>query len=76
MKLVLPVACITLLISLSGCTQDYSLAPPAGSEQMTITVKVPEELEAETLQAAVTGGRASPIAGGIALSSRDNHQRA
>ena len=50
MKPVLPVACITLLISLSGCAQDYSLAPPVDSEQMTITVKVPEELEAETLQ--------------------------
>ena len=28
MKPVLPVACITLLTSLSGCAQDYSLAPP------------------------------------------------
>ena len=50
MKPVLPVACITLLTSLSGCAQDYSLAPPAGSEQMTITVKVPEELKARTLE--------------------------
>jgi hypothetical protein len=29
--------------------QDYDLAPPADSEQMTITVKVPKELVAETL---------------------------
>ena len=50
MKPVFPVACITLFTSLSGCAQDYSLAPPVDSEQMTITVKVPEELEAETLQ--------------------------
>ena len=51
MKPVFPVACITLFTSLSGCAQDYSLAPPVDSEQMTITVKVPEELEAKPLQA-------------------------
>ncbi|SEN65746.1 hypothetical protein SAMN04487857_1325 [Pseudomonas sp. ok272] len=45
-----PIALFTLLISLSGCAQDYSLGPPTNSELMTITVKVPEELEAETLQ--------------------------
>ena len=39
-----------LLFGLGGCQQDYSLAPPADSEQVTITVKVPKDLEAETLQ--------------------------
>ncbi|SEN65814.1 hypothetical protein SAMN04487857_1328 [Pseudomonas sp. ok272] len=45
-----PITLFAVFISLSGCAQDYSLGPPADSEQMTITVKVPEELEAETLQ--------------------------
>jgi hypothetical protein len=44
------VALLALLVSLSGCAKDYSLAPPAESDQMTITVKVPKELVAETLE--------------------------
>ena len=75
MKPVLPVACITLLISLSGCAQDYSLAPPVDSEQMTITVKVPKELEAETLQAmyrSTTCKRVSRGASGERV-ERDGH---
>jgi len=39
-----------LFFSLSGCGQDYSLSPPADSEQITVTVKVPKELETETMQ--------------------------
>ncbi|NWA03807.1 hypothetical protein [Pseudomonas gingeri] len=38
-----------LFVSLSGCAKDYSLAPPPDSEQITVTVKVPKELEAETM---------------------------
>jgi hypothetical protein len=49
-KSVLPIALTALFISLSGCAKDRSLAPPADSEQMTITVKVPKELETETLK--------------------------
>lgn len=45
-----PVVLFVLFFSLSGCGQDYSLAPPADSEQITVTVKVPQELEAETMQ--------------------------
>jgi hypothetical protein len=44
------VALPTLFISLSGCAKDYSLAPPADSEVITVTVKVPEELVTEPLQ--------------------------
>jgi predicted small lipoprotein YifL len=44
------VVLFALFFSLSGCGQDYNLAPPPDSEQMTVTVKVPEELEAETLE--------------------------
>jgi len=43
---------LTLLIlpaSLSGCAKDYSLAPPPDSEHITVTVKVPEQLMAETM---------------------------
>jgi len=42
---------MTLFVSLSGCAKDRSLAPPADSEQMTITIKVPDELEPEMLKA-------------------------
>jgi len=50
MNIVLPLTMITLFTSLSGCAMDRSLAPPPNSELMTITVKVPKELEAETLE--------------------------
>ena len=42
------VVCV-LFISLSGCRQDYSLAPPANSEKITVTVKLPQELKTETM---------------------------
>ncbi|MCS3467039.1 hypothetical protein M2401_000760 [Pseudomonas sp. JUb42] len=46
-----PVVLLAFFVfSLSGCGQDLSLDPPPDSEQMTVTVKVPEELEAETLE--------------------------
>lgn len=38
-----------LFFSLTGCAKDYSLAPPADSEKVTVTIKVPKELEAETM---------------------------
>ena len=50
MRRTLPAAFVALFISLNGCAKDYSLAPPADSELITVTVKVPEELEAETMQ--------------------------
>ena len=43
------VVLITAFTSLSGCAKDYSLAPPAGSEQITVTIKVPDQLKAETM---------------------------
>lgn len=39
-----------LCTSLSGCAKDYGLAPPADSEKITVTVKVPDQLKAETMQ--------------------------
>jgi hypothetical protein len=44
------VALLSLFISLSGCAKDRSMAPPPGGESITVTVKVPKELVAETLQ--------------------------
>jgi hypothetical protein len=41
---------VLLVVSLSGCGQDLSLDPPPDSEQMTVTVKVPKELKARTLE--------------------------
>ena len=46
----MPIAIFSLCVSLSGCAKDQRLAPPLDSEQMTITVKVPQELETETLE--------------------------
>ncbi|MBY8950146.1 hypothetical protein J1G35_30170 [Pseudomonas sp. SH10-3B] len=44
----LTVVCM-MFFSLSGCRQDYSLAPPANSEKITVTVKLPKELKTETM---------------------------
>lgn len=39
MRPALPAAFIALFVSLSGCAKDYSLAPPADSEQITVTLQ-------------------------------------
>jgi hypothetical protein len=49
MKSALCTAFICSFISLSGCATDYSLAPPADSEQVTVTLKLPKELKTETM---------------------------
>ena len=43
------VVLITAFTSLSGCAKYYSLAPPGDSEQITVTIKVLDQLEAETM---------------------------
>ena len=45
----IPLAIVAMVISLSGCAKDYSLAPPADSEKVTVTVKLPKELKTETM---------------------------
>jgi hypothetical protein len=50
MNIVLPLTMIMLFTSLSGCAMDRSLVPPPDSELMTITVKVPKDLKARTLE--------------------------
>ena len=47
----LTVVC-AMFFSLSGCRQDYSLAPPANSEKITVTVKLPKERPKSTAPAA------------------------
>ncbi len=42
MNMHLPVALLVLFSGLGGCANDYSLAPPANSKQVTVTLKVPE----------------------------------
>ena len=44
------VVLITAFTSLNGCAKDYSLAPPADSEQITVTIKVPDQLKAESMR--------------------------
>lgn len=44
------VALLAMLTSLTGCATDQSLAPPANSEQVTVQVKVPDELKARTMK--------------------------
>ncbi|MBV7574957.1 hypothetical protein KW846_19805 [Pseudomonas sp. PDM32] len=50
MPLRISVGLFVVFFSLSGCGQDYSLSPPADSEQITVTVKVPKELKAKTMK--------------------------
>jgi hypothetical protein len=46
----IPIVIVAMLISLSGCAKDYGLAPPADSEKVTVTVKLPKELTNEVMQ--------------------------
>uniref|UniRef100_UPI001CFAED6A hypothetical protein n=1 Tax=Pseudomonas sp. AF03-9 TaxID=2849867 RepID=UPI001CFAED6A len=45
----LAVVMCTLLFTVGGCRQDYSLSPPADSEKITVTVKLPEGLKNKTM---------------------------
>jgi len=49
-KLYFSASLLILSVGLNGCAQDYSLAPPANSEQVTVRIKVPPELEAEKME--------------------------
>ncbi|MCE4069480.1 MULTISPECIES: hypothetical protein [Pseudomonas] len=46
----LSVALLAMLSSLAGCASDRRLAPPANSEKVTVRIKVPAELKAETMK--------------------------
>ena len=76
MRQKISVGLFVALFSLSGCGQDYSLSPPADSEQVTVTVKVPKELKAETMQVmyrSLTCKRISRGASGQRLESDGHH---
>ena len=45
----LTVLLCAFFLFLGGCRQDYSLSPPADSEKITVTVKLPKELKTETM---------------------------
>jgi hypothetical protein len=47
----IPFALLLLFASLTGCAKDRSLAPPPDSEQMTVTIKMPDELKAKVMKA-------------------------
>jgi hypothetical protein len=49
MKRVFMAVSLTSLFSIAGCSKDYSLAPPADNEYVTVTIKVPAELVPETM---------------------------
>lgn len=50
MKKLWPLLLLGALSNLNGCARDRSLAPPADSELITIQVKLPPELEPETMR--------------------------
>ncbi|WP_268797268.1 hypothetical protein [Pseudomonas huanghezhanensis] len=44
------VGLLVALVSLTGCAQDRSFAPPVDNQYIAVTVKVPDELVAETMK--------------------------
>ena len=44
------VVLITAFTGVCGCAKNYSLAPPTDSEQITVTIKVPDQLKAESMR--------------------------
>ncbi|WP_268797267.1 hypothetical protein [Pseudomonas huanghezhanensis] len=49
MKVLFFIALATSVINLTGCAQDRSFAPPVDNQYITVIVKVPDELVAETM---------------------------
>lgn len=43
-------AMIAALVSVAGCTKDYSLSPPTGSEMVTVIIKVPQGIVPKPMQ--------------------------
>lgn len=50
MACILSALLFTLLFCVSGCSQDHSLNPPADSEKIIVSLKVPEGLKTRTVQ--------------------------
>ena len=64
-----------LFFSLIGCRQDYSLSPPADSEKITVTVKLPKELKTETMWVMYRSATCKSIGTGASgeRTERDGH---
>ena len=64
-----------VVFSLAGCGQDYSLNPPADSEKITVTVKVPRELKTETMWAMYRSTKCKRVSHGASgqRTERDGH---
>ena len=75
MKLGHSAAFIALFVGLSGCRQDYSLAPPTDSEKITVTVKLPKELKTETMWVMYRSATCKSIGTGASgqRTERDGH---
>ena len=71
----LPIVLCALFFSLSGCRQDYSLSPPADSEKITVTVKLPKELKTETMWVMYRSATCKSIGTGASgqRTERDGH---
>ena len=41
---------VALSISLAGCAKDYSMSPLPDSEKVTVTIKMPEDLEPKPMR--------------------------
>jgi hypothetical protein len=69
------VVCV-MFLSLSGCRQDYSLAPPANSEKITVTVKLPKELKTGTMWVMYRSAICKSVSRGASgpRMDRDGHQ--
>lgn len=52
------------VFSLAGCGQDYSLNPPADSETISVTIKLPRELKAETMWAMYRSAKCKRVSRG------------
>ncbi|MFN3359107.1 MAG: hypothetical protein ACK418_24325 [Pseudomonas sp.] len=68
-------AFIALFVGLSGCRQNYSLSPPADSEKITVTVKLPKELKTETMWVMYRSATCKSIGTGASgqRTERDGH---
>ena len=75
MKRFLPIVIVALISCLSGCKQDYSLNPPADSEKITVTVKLPKELKTETMWIMYRSAKCKRVSRGASgqRTERDGH---
>ncbi|MGJ7517207.1 hypothetical protein ACSFE6_23115 [Pseudomonas baetica] len=70
-----PFVLFALFFCLSGCDQNYSLAPPGDSEKITVTVKLPKELKTETMWVMYRSSTCKRISHGASSqrTERDGH---